>query len=259
MITSQKRKLKLIFFIEKNPYSIWKKINKKKNTDLNSISDIAAVRIVTKSTRDCYKVLGIIHRNFSAKVGRTKDYISNPKPNGYRSIHTDVIFNKKIFEIQIRSRAMNMIAENGIAAHWRYKYLNKDEENQNMYAWLRDAVNYVEEKNEKHLIVNRTSQQFFDEQIYVFFSPKGDLYTLPIDSTPVDFAYTIHTDIGDRCSGAKVNGNDVPLRTKLISGDQVEIILDEKLQFLLFGLVRKKRKSKRKDKTFFSIKKKERV
>ena len=215
-----------ILYRKKNPYSIWKKINKK-NTDLNSISDIAAVRILTKSTRDCYKVLGIIHRNFSAKVGRTKDYISNPKPNGYRSIHTDVIFNKKIFEIQIRSRAMNMIAENGIAAHWRYKYLNKDEENQNMYAWLRDAVNYVEEKNEKHLIVNRTSQQFFDEQIYVF-SPKGDLYTLPIDSTPVDFAYTIHTDIGDRCSGAKVNGNDVPLRTKLISGDQVEIILDEK-------------------------------
>ncbi len=215
-----------ILYRKKNPYSIWKKINKK-NTDLNSISDIAAVRIVTKSTRDCYKVLGIIHRNFSAKVGRTKDYISNPKPNGYRSIHTDVIFNNKIFEIQIRSRAMNMIAENGIAAHWRYKYLNKDEENQNMYAWLRDAVNYVEEKNEKHLIVNRTSQQFFDEQIYVF-SPKGDLYTLPIDSTPVDFAYTIHTDIGDRCSGAKVNGNDVPLRTKLISGDQVEIILDEK-------------------------------
>ena len=215
-----------ILYRKKNPYSIWKKINKK-NTDLNSISDIAAVRIVTKSTRDCYKVLGIIHRNFSAKVGRTKDYISNPKPNGYRSIHTDVIFNKKIFEIQIRSRAMNMIAENGIAAHWRYKYLNKDDENQNMYAWLRDAVNYVEEKNEKHLIVNRTSQQFFDEQIYVF-SPKGDLYTLPIDSTPVDFAYTIHTDIGDRCSGAKVNGYDVPLRTKLISGDQVEIILDEK-------------------------------
>ena len=215
-----------ILYRKKNPYSIWKKINKK-NTDLNSISDIAAVRIVTKSTRDCYKVLGIIHKNFSAKVGRTKDYISNPKPNGYRSIHTDLIFNKKIFEIQIRSRAMNMIAENGIAAHWRYKYLNKDEENRNMYAWLRDAVNYVEEKNEKHLIVNRTSQQFFDEQIYVF-SPKGDLYTLPIDSTPVDFAYTIHTDIGDRCSGAKVNGNDVPLRTKLISGDQVEIILDEK-------------------------------
>ena len=171
--------------------------------------------------------MGIIHRNFSAKVGRTKDYISNPKPNGYRSIHTDVIFNNKIFEIQIRSRAMNMIAENGIAAHWRYKYLNKDEENQNMYSWLRDAVNYVEEKNEKHLIVNRTSQQFFDEQIYVF-SPKGDLYTLPIDSTPVDFAYTIHTDIGDRCSGAKVNGLDVPLRTKLVSGDQVEIILDDK-------------------------------
>ncbi|MGA0943290.1 MAG: RelA/SpoT family protein [Alphaproteobacteria bacterium] len=215
-----------IHYRKKAPYSIWKKINKR-NSDLNSISDIAAVRIITKSTRDCYKVLGIIHRNFSAKVGRTKDYISNPKPNGYRSIHTDIIFNNKVFEIQIRSRAMHMIAENGIAAHWRYKYLNKNENDQNMYAWLRDAVNYVEEKNEQHLILNKTSQQFFDEQIYVF-SPKGDLYTLPVDSTPVDFAYTIHTDIGDRCSGAIVNGQEVPLKTKLSSGDQVEIILNEK-------------------------------
>ena len=215
-----------IHYRKKAPYSIWKKINKR-NSDLNSISDIAAVRIITKSTRDCYKVLGIIHRNFSAKIGRTKDYISNPKPNGYRSIHTDIIFNNKIFEIQIRSRAMHMIAENGIAAHWRYKYLSKDENDQNMYSWLRDAVNYVEEKNEKHLILNKTSQQFFDEQIYVF-SPKGELYTLPVDSTPVDFAYTIHTDIGDRCSGAKVNGLDVPLKTKLFSGDQVEIILNDK-------------------------------
>ena len=215
-----------IYHRKKNPYSIWKKINKK-NIDLNSISDLAAVRIITKSTRDCYKVLGIIHRNFSAKIGRTKDYISNPKPNGYRSIHTDVIFTGKIFELQIRSRAMNMIAENGIAAHWRYKYLNKDQKDQNVYSWLRDAVNYVEEKNEKHLIVNKTSQQFFDEQIYVF-SPKGDLFTLPIDSTPVDFAYTIHTDIGSKCSGAVVNGQEVPLKTKLVSGDQVEIILNEK-------------------------------
>ena len=215
-----------IYYRKKAPYSIWKKINKR-NSDLNSISDIAAVRIITKSTRDCYKVLGIIHRNFSAKVGRTKDYISNPKPNGYRSIHTDIIFNNKVFEIQIRSRAMHMIAENGIAAHWRYKYLNKDQNDQNMYAWLRDAVNYVEEKNERHLILNKTSQQFFDEQIYVF-SPKGELYTLPVDSTPVDFAYTIHTDIGDRCSGAKVNGQDVPLKTKLSSGDQVEIVLNDK-------------------------------
>ena len=215
-----------IYHRKKNPYSIWKKINKK-NIDLNSISDLAAVRIITKSTRDCYKVLGIIHRNFSAKIGRTKDYISNPKPNGYRSIHTDVIFSGKIFELQIRSRAMNMIAENGIAAHWRYKYLNKNTKDQNVYSWLRDAVNYVEEKNEKHLIVNKTSQQFFDEQIYVF-SPKGDLFTLPIDSTPVDFAYTIHTDIGNKCSGALVNGQEVPLSTKLFSGDQVKIILNDK-------------------------------
>ncbi len=215
-----------IQYRKKNPYSIWKKINKK-NTDLNSISDIAAVRMITKSTRDCYKILGIIHRNYSAKIGRTKDYISNPKPNGYRSIHTDIIFDKKIFEIQIRSRAMHMIAEDGIAAHWRYKYLTKDTNSEVLYSWLRDAVNFVEENDSRHLIVNKTSQQFFDEQIYVF-SPKGELFTLPVDSTPVDFAYTIHTDVGDRCAGAIVNGQEVPLNTKLYSGDQVEVILNEK-------------------------------
>ncbi len=215
-----------IQYRKKNPYSIWKKINKK-NTDLNSISDIAAVRMITKSTRDCYKILGIIHRNYSAKIGRTKDYISNPKPNGYRSIHTDIIFDKKIFEIQIRSRAMHMIAEDGIAAHWRYKYLTKDTNSEVLYSWLRDAVNFVEENDSRHLIVNKTSQQFFDEQIYVF-SPKGELFTLPVDSTPVDFAYTIHTDVGDRCAGAIVNGQEVPLNTKLNSGDQVEVILNEK-------------------------------
>ena len=216
----------IIQYRKKNPYSIWKKINKK-NTDLNSISDIAAVRMITKSTRDCYKILGIIHRNYSAKIGRTKDYISNPKPNGYRSIHTDIIFDKKIFEIQIRSRAMHMIAEDGIAAHWRYKYLTKDTNSEVLYSWLRDAVNFVEENDSRHLIVNKTSQQFFDEQIYVF-SPKGELFTLPVDSTPVDFAYTIHTDVGDRCAGAIVNGIEVPLNTKLNSGDQVEVILNEK-------------------------------
>jgi GTP pyrophosphokinase len=183
--------------------------------------------MITKSTRDCYKILGIIHRNYSAKIGRTKDYISNPKPNGYRSIHTDIIFDKKIFEIQIRSRAMHMIAEDGIAAHWRYKYLTKDTNSEVLYSWLRDAVNFVEENDSRHLIVNKTSQQFFDEQIYVF-SPKGELFTLPVDSTPVDFAYTIHTDVGDRCAGAIVNGQEVPLNTKLYSGDQVEVILNEK-------------------------------
>ena len=137
-----------------------------------------------------------------------------------------ILFFKKIFEVQIRSRAMHMIAENGIAAHWRYKYLNKDSQSEGVYAWLRDAVNYVEEKDEQHLILNKTSQQFFDEQIYVF-SPKGELFTLPLDSTPVDYAYTIHTDIGDRCAGAIVNGQESPLSTKLNNGDQVEIILDE--------------------------------
>ncbi|MAV82279.1 MAG: bifunctional (p)ppGpp synthetase/guanosine-3',5'-bis(diphosphate) 3'-pyrophosphohydrolase, partial [Pelagibacteraceae bacterium] len=215
-----------IQYRKKSPYSIWKKLNKKQ-IEFNSISDIAAVRIIVNNTRDCYKILGIVHRNFSAKVGRFKDYISSPKPNGYRSIHTDIFYNNKVFEIQIRSRAMNMIAENGIAAHWKYKYINQpNQKDENLYQWLRDTVNYVEENNTQNYLLNKTSNQFFDEQIYVF-SPKGDLYTLPVGSTPVDFAYTVHTDIGDRCSGAKVNGIEVQLKTNLNSGDQVEIILDK--------------------------------
>ena len=215
-----------ILYRKKSPYSIWKKLNKKQ-VELTTISDVAAIRIITNNTRDCYKVLGIIHRNFAAKIGRFKDYISSPKPNGYRSIHTDIFFENKIFEIQIRSKAMHMIAENGVAAHWRYKYINQSSINdENLYKWLRDTVNYVEENNKEDYLINKTSHQFFEEQIYVF-SPNADLYTLPEGSTPVDFAYTVHTDIGDRCAGAKVNGIEVPLKTKLNSGDQIEIILDK--------------------------------
>ncbi len=215
-----------ILYRKKSPYSIWKKLNKKQ-VELTTVSDVAAVRIVTNNTRDCYKILGIIHRNFSAKIGRFKDYISSPKPNGYRSIHTDIFFENKIFEVQIRSKAMHMIAENGVAAHWRYKYINQSSRNdENLYKWLRDTVNYIEENNKEDYLINKTSNQFFEEQIYVF-SPKGDLFTLPKGSTPVDFAYTVHTDIGDRCAGAKINGTENPLKTKLESGDQVEIILNK--------------------------------
>ena len=215
-----------ILYRKKSAYSIWKKLNKKQ-FELNTISDVAAVRIITNNTRDCYKILGIVHRNFAAKIGRFKDYISSPKPNGYRSIHTDIFFENKIFEIQIRSKAMHMIAENGVAAHWRYKYINQSSINdENLYKWLRDTVNYVEENNKEDYLINKTLNQFVDEQIYVF-SPKGDLYTLPQGSTPVDFAYTVHTDIGNRCAGAKVNGLEVPLKTKLNSGDQINIMLDK--------------------------------
>ena len=215
-----------ILYRKKSPYSIWKKLNKKQ-TELSTISDVAAIRIITSNTRDCYKILGIIHRNFAAKIGRFKDYISSPKPNGYRSIHTDIFFENKVFEIQIRSKAMHMIAENGVAAHWKYKYINQSYRNdENLYKWLRDTVNYIEENNKEDYLINKTSNQFFEEQIYVF-SPKGDLYTLPNGSTPVDFAYTVHTDIGDRCAGAKINGIEIPLKTILNNGDQVEIILNK--------------------------------
>ena len=215
-----------ILYRKKSPYSIWKKLNKKQ-VELSTISDVAAIRIITSNTRDCYKILGIIHRNFAAKIGRFKDYISSPKPNGYRSIHTDIFFENKVFEIQIRSKAMHMIAENGVAAHWKYKYINQSYRNdENLYQWLRDTVNYIEENNKEDYLINKTSNQFFEEQIYVF-SPKGDLYTLPNGSTPVDFAYTVHTDIGDRCAGAKINGIEIPLKTILNNGDQVEIILNK--------------------------------
>lgn len=208
----------------KNPYSIWLKI-KQKNISFEQLSDIMAFRIVVNSSRTCYYVLGAIHKNFTMVPGRFKDFISAPRTNGYRSIHTTVIGpkNKKI-EIQIRSKAMHEIAEYGVAAHWKYKNPKHVKEKEfKEYHWLQDLFEIMEQSNSSDDIVKDTKMQLFKENVYVF-SPKGDIYELPNKSTPIDFAYTVHSEIGDTCVGAKINGKMQPLTKKLNNGDQVEII-----------------------------------
>ena len=208
----------------KTPYSIWLKI-KRKDISFEQLSDIMAFRIIVNSTRSCYNALGAIHKNFTMIPGRFKDFISIPKSNGYRSIHTTIIGpkNKKI-EIQIRSKAMQEISEYGVAAHWKYKnpkdVKTKDSKE---YQWLHDLVEIIEQANAPEDIVKDTKIQLFKDNVYAF-SPKGDIFELPVNSTPVDFAYAIHSDIGDTCIGAKINGKLQPLKIKINNGDQVEII-----------------------------------
>tara|TARA_Y100000590_G_scaffold337398_1_gene384350 strand:- start:6963 stop:9092 length:2130 start_codon:yes stop_codon:yes gene_type:complete len=208
----------------KNPYSIWLKI-KRKHITFEQLSDIMAFRIIVNSSRTCYQALGLIHKKFSMVPGRFKDFISAPRSNGYRSIHTTVIGpkNRKI-EIQIRSKAMHEIAEYGVAAHWKYKSPHDvKEKDSKEYHWLHDLVEIIEQTNLSETFSNDTKIQSFKENVYVF-SPKGDIFELPKQSTPVDFAYIIHSEIGDTCIGSKINGKMQPLTTKLNNGDQVEII-----------------------------------
>ena len=208
----------------KNPYSIWLKI-KRKNITFEQLSDIMAFRIILNSSHYCYQALGSIHKNFSMIPGRFKDFISVPKENGYRSLHTTVIGpkNKKI-EIQIRSKAMHEIAEYGVAAHWKYKD-PKDvkEKDSKEYQWLHDLVEIVENASSKDDSSKNTSIQLFKDTVYVF-SPKGDIFELPKNATSVDFAYAIHSEVGDRCIGTKINGKMQPLNMKLNNGDQIDII-----------------------------------
>ena len=208
----------------KSPYSIWNKI-KNKNVTFEQFSDIMAFKIITNSSRDCYKALGLIHRKFSYIQGRFKDFISSPKPNGYRSLHTTVIGpkNKKI-EIQFKSKVMNQIAEFGVAAHWKYKnpksVKGKDTKE---YKWLYDLLELLENSSSQEELIENSKIKLFQEHIFVF-SPKGDVFQLPNSATSIDFAYAIHSEVGDKCVGCKINGKAQPLKTILKNGDQVEII-----------------------------------
>ena len=207
---------------EKTPYSIWRKMQKK-NVGFEQLSDIMAFRIVVDSADDCYRALGVIHNCYRVVPGRFKDYISIPKPNGYRSIHTGVIGpeNQRI-ELQIRTREMHEVAEYGVAAHWVYKQGQPQTEG-TQYRWLRQLLDILENASEPEEFLEHTKLEMFSDQVFVF-SPKGDLYAMPHGATPVDFAYAVHSEVGDRCVGAKVNGRIVPLRNELRNGDQVEII-----------------------------------
>ena len=214
----------------KSPFSIWNKI-KNKNISFEQLSDIMAFRIITNSTRECYRCLGIIHRLFPYIQGRFKDFISTPKSNGYRALHTSVLGprNKKI-EIQFRSNVMEQIADYGVAAHWKYKDPKKiKEKDAKEYIWVHDLIDSMNASNTQDELIENSKLKVFQNDIYVF-TPKGDVIELPKNATPIDFAYAIHSQIGDKCVAAKINGKLQPLKTILKNGDQIEIITSEASQ-----------------------------
>ncbi len=214
----------------KSPYSIWNKI-KNKNISFEQLSDIMAFRIINNSTRECYRSLGIIHRKFSYIQGRFKDFISTPKSNGYRALHTSIMGpkNRKI-EIQFRTNAMEQIADFGVASHWKYKDPKKvNEKDSREYDWIHDLFETMNLSSNQDELIKNSKLKVFQNDIYVF-TPKGDLIELPKNATPVDFAYSIHSQIGDRCIAAKINEKLQPLKTQLKNGDQIEIITSEESQ-----------------------------
>lgn len=211
----------------KSPYSIWNKI-KNKNISFEKLSDIMAFRISSNSSRDCYKLLGIIHRRFPYIQGRFKDFISSPKENGYRALHTSIVgpLNRKI-EIQFRSNVMEQIADFGVASHWKYKDPKKiKEKDTREYQWMHDLLDLMNNSTSQDELIENSKIKLFQDSIYVF-SPKGDVIELPKNATSIDFAYSIHTEIGDKCAGTKINGKLQPLKTILNNGDQVEIITSD--------------------------------
>ncbi len=211
---------------EKTKYSIWQKMQRK-NISFEQLSDIMAFRLIVESVADCYNVLGVIHSLYPTVPGRFKDYISLPKPNGYRSLHTTVIgpHNHRI-EIQIRTSHMHEEAELGVAAHWLYK--QDDEGNdKKQYRWLRELMDVMEHANRPEEVMENTKLELYQDQVFCF-TPNGDLIPLPRRATPVDFAYAVHSKLGDTTVGAKVNGRIVPLNTQLINGDQVEVSTSKK-------------------------------
>ncbi|MDL1969715.1 MAG: bifunctional (p)ppGpp synthetase/guanosine-3',5'-bis(diphosphate) 3'-pyrophosphohydrolase [Candidatus Desulfofervidaceae bacterium] len=212
----------------KSIYSIYLKM-KRQQLDLNQIYDLVAFRIIVNTVKECYESLGMVHSLWKPVPGRFKDYIAMPKPNMYQSLHTTVVgpYGGRI-EIQIRTEEMHRIAEEGIAAHWRYKEGNgADEKEVKRFAWLRQILEWQRELKDPREFLQAVKTDLFFNEVYVF-TPKGDVKVLPPGATPVDFAYSIHTEVGHHCMGAKVNGRLVPLRYKLNTGDEVEIITSPK-------------------------------
>ncbi|MGE5515933.1 MAG: RelA/SpoT family protein [Bacteroidota bacterium] len=213
---------------EKTPYSIWLKMQRK-NVGFEQLSDIMAFRVAVPSIEDCYRALGVIHSKYPMVPNRFKDYISTPKPNGYRSLHTGVFGPERHrIEVQIRTNEMHEVSELGVAAHWKYKSGGNSAAGGKMtdgrqYRWLRELLDILEHASNPDEFLEHTKLEMFQDQVFCF-SPKGDLIALPSGATPVDFAYAVHSDVGDTCVGAKINGRIMPLRSRLHNGDQVEII-----------------------------------
>lgn len=219
-----------VFGREKRPYSIWRKLERK-NVSFDEIADIYAFRIIVAEADDCYRGLGVVHQSYRCVHDRFRDYISTPKPNNYRSLHTTIIGpqNTRV-ELQIRTEAMEAIAETGVAAHWRYKsgayaYDPKSAEaaGGDPLARLRPFVEILEQGGDPDEFLEHAKLEMFVDQVYTF-TPKGDLIALPSGATPLDFAFAVHTELGHATIGAKINGRKRPLRTRLTNGDVVEII-----------------------------------
>ena len=214
----------MIYGREKTPFSIWRKVQKKR-VSLEQITDIIGFRIILDSIDDCYKTLGILHKQWNCIPGKFKDYISSPKINGYKSIHTAVIGSyKKPIEIQIRTKEMHDFAERGIASHWQYKSSEKfNSLTWKEYDWLKDLVEIIEKNENPEHSYEYTKLQMFQENVFCF-TPKGSVIKLPKDATPIDFAYAVHTKIGDTAIGCEINGNKNELQSILRNGDTVKII-----------------------------------
>jgi GTP pyrophosphokinase len=211
----------------KHLYSIYKKMQRK-DRKFNEIYDVFALRVIVKTIADCYKTLGIIHSLWKPKKDRFKDYIALPKPNGYQSLHTTVFGpNGKLTEFQIRTEKMNEEALYGIAAHHYYKQEAESGEKFKQPSWVQDILDMQRNAANSHDFINQVKFDVFRDRIFVF-TPKGDVLDLPEGSTPIDFAYAVHTDIGNQCAGALVNDKIAPLDYKLKNGDLVEIIVDKK-------------------------------
>mgnify|MGYP001302338768 FL=1 len=209
---------------EKTPFSIWRKMQNKK-ISLEQLTDIVGFRILLNSVEDCYKTLGILHSKYSAIPGKFKDYISTPKINKYKSIHSALIGPyKQRIEIQIRTYEMNEFAERGIASHWKYKSSEKFSElSWKEYDWLRDLVEIIETGNSPEHYYEFTKLQMFQDNVFCF-TPKGAVIKLPKNGTPIDFAYAVHTKVGDTAIGCEINGKEMPVQTILKNGDMVKIL-----------------------------------
>ncbi len=234
-VEEELKKLKIncerIYGRTKHLFSLYRKLLKY-NRDLSRIYDLVAIRIIVPTVADCYAVLGAIHSRYSPLKGRIKDYIAAPKPNGYQSLHTSVFSDQgEVVEFQIRTPEMHQEAEYGIAAHWRYVESGKRvPPTSRRMRWMQELAKIQKEIEDRRTFLETLEElkiDLFQNRIFIF-TPKGDVIDLPENSTPIDFAYAIHTDIGNQCIGVKINGEVAPLDQKIQSGDIVEILVDKK-------------------------------
>ncbi|WP_442679485.1 RelA/SpoT family protein [Sphingomonas sp. ASY06-1R] len=207
---------------EKHPYSIWRKMTER-HISFEQLSDVMAFRVIVDENEQCYRALGLLHERWPMVPGRFKDYISTPKRNGYRSLHTAVMHHERVrIEIQVRTQKMHAEAEFGVAAHWAYKAGGTIQPDVNS-RWIRDLVEILDHAASPEELLEHTRMAMYQDRIFAF-TPQGELIQLPKGATPVDFAYAVHTDLGDQTVGAKINGRVVPLRTEIKNGDQVQIL-----------------------------------